>query len=79
MHTEERGLLNDSQFGFHACHNMTLQFMKLTDHVTLNFNDNMSTTTVFLDIKKAFDTTWNCDLVYKLSKLEFSTSLIKTY
>jgi hypothetical protein len=39
-----------------AC--MTLQCMRLVDHVTLNFN-NMSTAGVFLDIEKAFDTTWN--------------------
>jgi hypothetical protein len=37
----------------------------------------MSTAAVFLDIKKAFDTTWQPVLLYKLSKLQFSTSLIK--
>jgi hypothetical protein len=51
--------------------------MRLTDHVTLNFNNKMSTTAVFLDIEKAFDTTWHPGLQYKLSKLEFSTNLIK--
>jgi hypothetical protein len=33
-----------------AC--MTLQCMRLVDHVTLNFNNNMSTAGVFLDIEK---------------------------
>jgi hypothetical protein len=46
-------------------------------HVTHNFNNNMSTATVFLNIQKAFDTTWYSGLLYKLSELEFSTSLIK--
>jgi hypothetical protein len=32
---------------------------------------------VFLDIEKAFDTTWHTSLLYKLSKLEFSINLIK--
>jgi retron-type reverse transcriptase len=32
---------------------------------------------VFLDIEKAFDTTWHSGLLYKLSNLEFSKSLIK--
>jgi hypothetical protein len=31
--------------------------MRPTDHVTLEFNNNMSKAAVFLDIEKAFDTT----------------------
>jgi hypothetical protein len=37
----------------------------------------MSTAGVFLHIEKAFDTTWHSGSIYKLSKLEFLTSLIK--
>jgi retron-type reverse transcriptase len=37
----------------------------------------MSTAAVFLDIEKAFDTTWHPVLLIKLSKLEFSINLIK--
>jgi hypothetical protein len=37
----------------------------------------MAIAAVFLDIEKAFDTTWHPGLLYKLSKMEFSTSLIK--
>jgi hypothetical protein len=44
--------------------------------LTLNFNNKMSTAAVFLDIEKAFDTTWHPGLLHKLSKLEFSTNLI---
>jgi hypothetical protein len=76
-HIEEKCLFNASQFGSRARHSTTLQCMRLTDHVTLNFNNKMSTTAVFLDIEKAFDTTWHSGLLYKLSILEFSTSLIK--
>jgi hypothetical protein len=61
-HIDERDLLNASQFGFRARHSTALQYIRLTDHVTLNFNNNMSTAAVFLDIEKAFDTTW----LYKL-------------
>jgi hypothetical protein len=71
----ERGLLNANQFGFSASHSTTLQCMRLTDHVTLNFN--MSTAAAFLDIEKAFDTPWHTGLLYKLSELGFSVSLIK--
>jgi hypothetical protein len=68
-HIEEKNLLNASQFGFRVRHSTTLQYMRLADHVTLNFNNNMSTAAVFLDIEKAFGTTWHPGLLYKLSKL----------
>jgi hypothetical protein len=48
-----------------------------TQELLLNFNKNMSTAAVFLDIKKAFDKTWYPGLLYKLYKLKFSTNLIK--
>jgi hypothetical protein len=51
--------------------------MRLTDRITLNFNNNMSTAAVFWDIEKAFDTTWHPGLLYKISKLQFPTNLIK--
>jgi hypothetical protein len=74
-HIDEKGLLNASQSGLRARHSTTLQLMKLTDHVTLNFNNKISTAAVFLDIEKAFDTTWHSGLLYKMSKFEFSTRL----
>jgi hypothetical protein len=76
-HIDERDLLYASQFGFRARHSTTLQCMRLRDHVTLNVNNNMSTAAVFLDIEKAFDTTWHPGLLYTLSKMHFPTSLIK--
>jgi hypothetical protein len=74
---EERGLLNASQFGFRAHHSTTLQYTRITDHVTPNFNNNTSMAAVFLDIEKAFDTIRHSGLLHKLSELEFSKSLIK--
>jgi hypothetical protein len=56
---------------------MILQYMMLTDHFILNFNNNMSTAAVILDIEKAFDTTWHLGLLYKLSELKYSISLNK--
>jgi hypothetical protein len=75
-HVEERNLLNASQFGFRADHSKTLQCMTLADHITLNFNNNMSMAAVFWDIEKAFDGTWHSGLLDKLSELAFSTSII---
>jgi hypothetical protein len=51
--------------------------MRLADHVTLNFKNKMSTAAVFLDIEKVFDTTWHHGLLYNLSKLKFSSHVIK--
>jgi hypothetical protein len=68
-HTEETNLLNASQFGFRADQSTTLQYVWLADHVSLNFNNFMSTTDVFLDIEETFDTTWQFGLLYKLSEI----------
>jgi hypothetical protein len=70
-HIREKNLLNASQFGFRARHSTTLQCMRLADHVILHFNNNMSTAAVFLNIEKAFDSTWHPSLLYKLAKLKF--------
>jgi hypothetical protein len=51
--------------------------MRLADHVTLNFNNNVLTAAVFLNFKKAFYTTWHSGLLCKLSQLAFLTSLVK--
>jgi hypothetical protein len=51
-HIKERGLLNANQFGFRASRGTTLQCMRLTNHVTLKFNNKISTAAVFLDIEK---------------------------
>jgi len=52
-------------------HSTTLQCMRLMDHMTLNFNNNMSTAAVFLHVEKALDTTWHPGLLYKRSELHF--------
>jgi hypothetical protein len=51
--------------------------MRLTDHVTLNVNNNMSTAAVFFDTEEAFDTTCHLGFLYNLPKLHFSITLIK--
>jgi hypothetical protein len=76
-YVEESSLLNASQFVFRARHSTTLQCMRLTDHIILNFNNNMPTDSVFLDIEKAFNATWHLGLLCKLSELKFLISLIK--
>jgi hypothetical protein len=48
-HVEKRGLLNASQFGLRARQSTTLQCAWLTEHITLNLNNNVSKAAVFLD------------------------------
>jgi hypothetical protein len=68
-HLDTNNLLNASQFGFRERQSTTLHCVRLTDYITLNFN-NMSTAAVFLDAEKACDTTWHPDLLYKISKFQ---------
>jgi hypothetical protein len=49
--------------------------MRLTDHITLDLKNTMSVAAVFFE--KAFDTTYHLALIYKLSTLKFSISLLK--
>jgi hypothetical protein len=65
-HTEETDLLIASKLDFRARHSTTNQCMRLTDHVTLYFNNNMPKAAVFLDIEEVFATTLHIRLLYKL-------------
>jgi len=76
-HIAINNILNACQFGFRARHSTTHQCMRPTDHVALYFSNRMSTDAVFLDIEKAFNTTWHPGLLYTLFKLHLSSSLIK--
>jgi hypothetical protein len=53
-HIKGRNLLNASQFGFCTRHSMTLRCMMIADYMTLNFNNNLSTSAIFLDYEKSF-------------------------
>jgi hypothetical protein len=72
-----RKLAKCIHFDFPVHHSTTLQCMKLRDHVTLNFNNNVSTAAAFFNIKKSFDTTGHPGLLYKLSELEFLMHVIR--
>jgi hypothetical protein len=48
--------------------------MRDADHVTLNLKNSMSTAEAYLDVGKAFETTWHPGLLYEVYKLHFSSS-----
>jgi hypothetical protein len=54
-HIEERSLLKPSQFGFRVSHSTKMHCRRVTDDVTIDFN-NTQTAEMFMDIEKAFDT-----------------------
>ena len=57
-HTDERSLLNTNQFGSRARHSTTLQSIRPMDHVTLNFNNNQSTTAIYQKCLWYFLASW---------------------
>ena len=70
------------QFGFHSEHKTTLQVLRITKSVSLNFNKDSSTGMVLLDIEKAFDSVWNNAILHKLYKFKYSlniANLIKSF
>jgi hypothetical protein len=58
-------------------HSRTLQLTKLTHLLSQNFNNNTNTASIFLDVENAFDRVWHDGLLYKISKLNISTEIIK--
>lgn len=77
IHIDESNLPTTSSLAFeHTTEICTFQYTGLIDHDTLNFNNNTSVAAVFLDITKAFDTSWHTGLLHKLSELKLSTTLI---
>lgn len=51
-----------------------MQLARLVNHITREFNRNKHTGAVFLDIEKAFDTTWNEGIIYLKNRKIFVES-----
>ena len=65
------------QFGFMSGCSTTHQLLRLTEYISSGFEMKQSTIATFLDISKAYDTTWHTGLVYKLIKMEVPGDLVK--
>jgi hypothetical protein len=74
----ERGLMRDEQFGFRPRHITSLQLARLVEPLTRNFGEKRLTGAVFLNVAKAFDTTWIDGLLYKLTLLNFPSYIVHT-
>ena len=73
----DKKIIPDYQFGFRNSHSTSLQLARLIDLIITGFNKKNSTVAVFLDIEKAFDTTWINGLIYKLIQFNITHTLIK--
>lgn len=54
------------QFGFRQKHSTMQQILRLTEAVSLRFNENKSTAMCSLDLEKAFDSVWHEALLHKI-------------
>lgn len=72
-----RDKIRPEQFAFRAEHSTTQQLTKLTHQLSQNFNNNINTASIFLDVEKAFDRVWHAGLLYKLSQLNIPTEIVK--
>ena len=55
----------------------THQLTRLMEYVTSGFERKMTTIAVFLDISKAYDSTWHTGLIYKLVTMNVPGELIR--
>jgi hypothetical protein len=78
LEVSERGLLRDEQFGFQPRHSTTLQLACLVERVNRNFDENLLTSAVSLDVAKACDTVCFKGHLYTLTVLSVPSYLVKT-
>jgi Reverse transcriptase (RNA-dependent DNA polymerase) len=76
-HENEQPILKNQQFGFRARHSTTLQVLRITETISLRFNENKSTAMTLLDIEKAFDSVWHDALLHKIKNYGLPIHLIK--
>ena len=60
-------ILNQCQSGFRSNHSTNTALLDVTDHILKNANDGKVTASIFIDLKKAFDTVSHEMLIKKLN------------
>ena len=70
-------LVPDEQFGFMPGRSTTHQLLRLTEYITYGLDLKCSIIAVFLDISKAYDSSWHTGLIYKLIQIPVSGEMIR--
>ena len=75
----QHNLLSDSQFGFQAKHSTDHALLKFVQDISDNFEQNMYTVAVFIDLTKAFDTVNHKILLSKLKRYGVDGNYLKLF
>jgi hypothetical protein len=70
-------ILINQQFGFRSGHSTSHQILRIIEEISMDFNRDISTGMVCLDVEKAFDSVWHDGLIFKMSQLKFPNYLLK--
>ena len=76
-HMSSNNLFSDAQFGFREKRSCTLQLLTVLDDWTKSYDDSYQVDTIYLDIKKAFDTVPHRRLLLKLEEYGINGVLLK--
>ena len=71
---ENNSILSDCQYGFRPKRSTVTSMSALLNDIYININNSKPTNTIFLDLKKAFDTVSRPILITKLEELGLSTA-----
>ena len=76
-HMNENNLFSDCKYGFRHKRSYILQLLDVLDDWSRSYDENKQIDTVYLDIKKAFDTIPHQRVLLKLKKYGFDGNLLK--
>lgn len=76
QHLTRNSILSSYQHGFLSRRSTLTQHLCMLDQLTKNFENKISTSAIYLDFAKAFDSVPHQKLIYILKQLKFDNSII---
>lgn len=74
---DTNNILIEEQYGFRKGRSTLQQAARVVHKAKINFNKKLTTSVLFLDLEKAFDTVWHDGMIHKLHDYAFPPYLIK--